>query len=74
MLWNIASTYSAILIPSGQAAVLGFTMPLWSALIALTINNGAYVAEILRAADDTGMLVSFSQPHFSHYDWQAPDS
>ncbi len=30
--------------------------------------------EILRAADDTGMLVSFSQPHFSHYDWQAPDA
>jgi beta-galactosidase len=29
-------------------------------------------AEILRAADDVGMLVSFSQPHFSHYDWQAP--
>lgn len=28
--------------------------------------------EILRAADDTGMLVSFSQPHFSHYDWQPP--
>jgi drug/metabolite transporter (DMT)-like permease len=31
--WNIASTYAAILIPSGQAAVLGFTMPLWSSLI-----------------------------------------
>ena len=33
VLWNIASTYSAIMIPSGQSAVLGFTMPLWSALI-----------------------------------------
>ncbi|MBP7051696.1 MAG: hypothetical protein KBE65_11825 [Phycisphaerae bacterium] len=31
-------------------------------------------AEILRAADDAGMLVSFSQPHFSHYDWQEPDA
>jgi len=31
-------------------------------------------AEILRAADDVGILVSFSQPHFSHYDWQAPDA
>jgi len=31
-------------------------------------------AEILRAADDVGMLVSFSQPHFSHYDWKAPDA
>lgn len=33
VVWNIASTYAAILIPSGQAAVLGFTMPLWSGLI-----------------------------------------
>lgn len=31
--WNITSTYAAILIPSGQAAVLGFTMPFWAALI-----------------------------------------
>lgn len=31
-------------------------------------------AEILRAADDVGMLVGFSQPHFSHYDWAAPDA
>jgi beta-galactosidase len=30
--------------------------------------------EILRAADDVGMLVSFSQPHFSQYDWKAPDA
>ena len=33
VLWNIASTYAALMIPSGQAAVLGFTMPLWAALI-----------------------------------------
>jgi hypothetical protein len=30
--------------------------------------------EILRAADDVGMLVALSQPHFSHYDWQAADA
>ena len=30
--------------------------------------------EILRAADDVGMLVSLSQPHFSHYDWKERDS
>jgi drug/metabolite transporter (DMT)-like permease len=33
VVWNVASTYSAILIPSGQAAILGFTMPLWTVLI-----------------------------------------
>jgi beta-galactosidase/beta-glucuronidase len=31
-------------------------------------------AEVLRAADDVGMLVAFSQPHFAHYDWKAPDA
>jgi beta-galactosidase len=31
-------------------------------------------AEILQAADDVGMLVSFSQPHFSDYDWTSPDA
>jgi drug/metabolite transporter (DMT)-like permease len=33
-LWNVASTFAAVLIPSGQAALLGFTMPLWAALFA----------------------------------------
>ncbi len=37
VVWNIASAYSAILIPSGQSAVLGFTMPLWAALIAWAV-------------------------------------
>ncbi len=31
-------------------------------------------AEILRAADDVGMLVALSQPHFAQYDWQAPEA
>jgi beta-galactosidase/beta-glucuronidase len=29
---------------------------------------------ILRAADDVGMLVALSQPHFAQYDWQSPDA
>ena len=33
LVWNLASTYATLLIPSGQTAVLGFTMPLWLALI-----------------------------------------
>ena len=37
---------------------------------------GAHLSfeEVLRAADDVGMLVAFSQPHFSHYDWDGPDA
>lgn len=30
--------------------------------------------EILRAADDVGMLVALTQPHFADYDWSKPDS
>jgi hypothetical protein len=30
--------------------------------------------EILRAADDVGMLISLSQPHFGHYDWNTPNA
>lgn len=35
---------------------------------------GAHLSfrEILRAADDLGMLVALTQPHFSHYDWSSP--
>jgi hypothetical protein len=28
--------------------------------------------EVLRAADDVGMLVSLGQPHFGHYEWKSP--
>ena len=31
-------------------------------------------AEILRAADDVGMLVALSQPHFAQYNWKMPDA
>ena len=31
-------------------------------------------AELLRAADDAGVLVSLTQPHFSHYDWKTPEA
>jgi hypothetical protein len=30
--------------------------------------------EVLRAADDVGMLVALSQPHFAHYDWKAANA
>lgn len=37
---------------------------------------GAHSAlgEVLQAADDVGILVSLSQPHFSNYDWRSPDA
>jgi len=30
--------------------------------------------EVLNAADDVGMLVAFSQPHFGQYEWESPNA
>ena len=49
VVWNVASTYSAILIPSGQAAILGFTMPLWAALMAWAFMGQRPGARVLLA-------------------------
>jgi beta-galactosidase len=37
---------------------------------------GAHLSfsEILQAADDFGMLIALSMPHFSHYDWADPNA
>ena len=68
ILWNITSTYSAILIPSGQAAVLGFTMPLWSALITWLVLGERMPARLLLAialgASGVALLMA---PSFSAY-------
>lgn len=61
VLWNIASTYAAILIPSGQAAILGFTMPLWTALIAWAVMgqrpSPRMVAALALGAAGVGLLI-----------------
>ncbi len=49
VVWNIASTVSATLIPSGQSAILGFTMPLWSALISWALLGERLTGRLLVA-------------------------
>lgn len=49
VVWNIASTYAALMIPSGQAAILGFTMPLWAALISWAVLGQALTGRMLWA-------------------------
>lgn len=46
VVWNIASTYAAVMLPSGQAAILGFTMPLWAALIGVTLLGQRLTARL----------------------------
>ena len=54
VVWNVAGTYAALLIPSGQAAVLGFTMPLWSAFIAWAVLGERPGRRLLLAIALTG--------------------
>jgi drug/metabolite transporter (DMT)-like permease len=72
VVWNIASTYSALMIPSGQSAVLGFTMPLWSALIAWSVLGQRLGARMVMAialgAAAVGLLMWKSLPVYA----QAP--
>jgi drug/metabolite transporter (DMT)-like permease len=72
VLWNIASTYSAILIPSGQSAVLGFTMPLWAALIAWAVLGEKLTGRLALAVLLGGAAVTLLMvPSFAAYA-QAP--
>ncbi len=72
VVWNIASTYSAILIPSGQSAVLGFTMPLWSALIAWAVLGERLTGRLLLAvALGAAAVTLLMVPSFQAYA-QAP--
>ena len=57
VVWNVASTYSATLIPSGQAAVLGFTMPLWSALISWAVLGERLTRRLMLAIVLGGVAV-----------------
>lgn len=70
--WNIASTYAAVLIPSGQAAILGFTMPLWAALIGWAALREPLPPRMLLAlglgAAGVGLLMWRSLPAYA----QAP--
>lgn len=71
-LWNIASTYAALMIPSGQAAILGFTMPLWSALMTWAVLHEPLTRRMLLAlalgAAGVGLLMWRSLPAYA----QAP--
>lgn len=72
VVWNIASTYSALLIPSGQSAVLGFTMPLWAALISWAVLGEKLTGRLLLAVLLGGAAVTLLMvPSFASYS-QAP--
>jgi drug/metabolite transporter (DMT)-like permease len=70
LVWNVASTYAAVLIPSGQAALLGFTMPLWAALITWALWREPITARMAAAlalgAAGVGLLIWRSAEAYAH--------
>ena len=72
VIWNIATAYAAVMLPSGQAAVLGFTMPLWSALITWAVLGERLTARLVLAVLLSGAAVLLLMvPSFKAYA-QAP--
>lgn len=68
VVWNIASTYSAILIPSGQSAVLGFTMPLWAGVLSWLFLGERPTRRLVLAIVLGGVAVTLLMiPNFSAY-------
>jgi drug/metabolite transporter (DMT)-like permease len=59
VIWNVASTYAAVLLPSGQAAVLGFTMPIWAALLSWLVFKERLTARMLIGVLMATMGVAF---------------
>lgn len=67
-LWNVATTLALTYIPSGQAALLGFTMPLWAALwswllFGHTLDGRQWLALLLGTAGVIVLMI----PAFASY-------
>ena len=65
---NIGSTYWAMMIPSGQSAVLGYTMPLWSAVLSWAVLGQRLNGRLLLAlALGTRSVVLLMVPSLGAY-------
>jgi len=66
--WNIATSFAVLYLPSGHASVLSYTMPLWVALIGFVVFRqpltGRLLAAILIGA---AAVVALMAPNFASY-------
>ncbi len=66
--WNIATSFAVLYIPSGHASVLAYTMPLWVALLGFVVYRqpltGRLLAAILIGA---AAVVALMAPNFASY-------
>ncbi len=66
--WNIATSFAVLYLPSGHASVLSYTMPLWVALLGFVVFrqplSGRLLAAILIGA---AAVVALMAPNFASY-------
>ena len=68
VVWNLATAYSAATIPSGQSAVLGFTMPLWAALLGWLVLHERPTGRMLLAIGLGALsVIALIVPNLSTY-------
>lgn len=68
LIWNIATAYSSIMIPSGQSAMLAYTMPLWTAMISVLVLGHRLTGRLVLALALGACAVVFLMiPNFAAY-------
>lgn len=69
VIWNVASTYAAVLLPSGQAAILGFTMPVWATVLSWIFlkqrPSARLLTSVVLASCGVGLLAYAAREAFS---------
>ena len=64
--WYLAATAAILYIPSGQAAVLGYTMPLWAALISIAFLREPLTGRVaLALAFGAGAVALLAWPNLT---------
>lgn len=61
--WNVMATYGLLLLPSGRAALLGYTMPIWTVLLSVWMLHERFSWQVATALGlgMAGILVLMSE-------------
>jgi len=66
--WNIATSFAVLYLPSGHASVLSYTMPLWVALLGFMVFRQPLTGRLLAAiAIGAAAVVALMAPNFRTY-------
>ena len=66
--WNIATSFAVLYLPSGHASVLSYTMPLWVALIGFVVFHQPLGGRLLAAiVIGAAAVVALMAPNFASY-------